>query len=107
MKTGVASYNRKLIGPDSAGEGLAIRFQLAILEHMTITEQMPTSTEAVSNDLLVKIAKLYYLDNLTQLQISRRLGLSRQKVQRLIQTAQGKGDRADHHSAGVEHVGGS
>jgi DNA-binding transcriptional regulator LsrR (DeoR family) len=58
---------------------------------MPIFEHLPTSREAVSNDLLVKIAKLYYLDDLTQLQISRRLGLSRQKVQRLIQTAREKG----------------
>ena len=54
-------------------------------------EQLPKSMETVGNDLLVKIAKLYYLDDLTQLQISRRLGLSRQKVQRLIQTAREKG----------------
>jgi DNA-binding transcriptional regulator LsrR (DeoR family) len=58
---------------------------------MSIAEQMPNSTEAVSNHLLVKIAQLYYLDDLTQLQISRRLGLSRQKVQRLIRTAREKG----------------
>ena len=67
-----------------------------------MTEQMPTSTDAVSNHLLVKIAELYFLDDLTQLQISRRLGLSRQKVQRLIRRA-GKGHRPDHHSAGAEN----
>jgi DNA-binding transcriptional regulator LsrR (DeoR family) len=58
---------------------------------MHVNEQMPIPMEAASNDLLVKIAKFYYLDNLTQLQISRRLGLSRQKVQRLIKAAREKG----------------
>ena len=58
---------------------------------MTIHEQMPASTDAVSNHLLVKIAELYFLDELTQLQIARRLGLSRQKVQRLIHAAKEKG----------------
>ena len=61
------------------------------IEHMTTHEQMPTSTDAVSNHLLVKIAELYFLDELTQLQIARRLGLSRQKVQRLIHAAKEKG----------------
>jgi DNA-binding transcriptional regulator LsrR (DeoR family) len=59
--------------------------------HMTNIEHLPRSSKAASNQLLVKIAELYYLDNLTQLQISRRLDLSRQKVQRLIQTARERG----------------
>jgi len=58
---------------------------------MTKSEQLPISTDAVSNHLLVKIAELYFLDDLTQLQISRRLGISRQKVQRLIRAAKEKG----------------
>ena len=58
---------------------------------MIATEHKPKPTDAVSNHLLVKIAELYFLDELTQFQISRRLGLSRQKVQRLIRAAKDKG----------------
>ena len=58
---------------------------------MTTVEHLPKTSEAVSGRLLVKIAELYYLDDLTQLQISRRLGLSRQKVQRLIHAAKERG----------------
>ena len=41
--------------------------------------------------LLVKAARLYYEQGLTQVQISKRLRLSRQKVQRLLQTARNQG----------------
>lgn len=43
------------------------------------------------NRLLVKIAHLYYEDRLTQVEISQRLRLSRQKVQRLLQSARDQG----------------
>ncbi len=43
------------------------------------------------NRLLVKVAHLYYEDGLTQVEISRRLRLSRQKVQRLLQSARDQG----------------
>jgi DNA-binding transcriptional regulator LsrR (DeoR family) len=41
--------------------------------------------------MLVKTAQLYYEQELTQAQISQRLGLSRQKVQRLLQEAREQG----------------
>lgn len=41
--------------------------------------------------LLVKIARLYYEENLTQAQMAERLRLSRQKVQRLLQQAREEG----------------
>ena len=41
--------------------------------------------------LLVKAARLYYEQELTQAEISQRLRLSRQKVQRLLQTARNEG----------------
>ena len=41
--------------------------------------------------LLVKVARLYYDGGLTQVQISKQLRLSRQKVQRLLQTARNQG----------------
>jgi DNA-binding transcriptional regulator LsrR (DeoR family) len=41
--------------------------------------------------LLVKTARLYYEQELTQAEISQRLRLSRQKVQRLLQTARSEG----------------
>jgi DNA-binding transcriptional regulator LsrR (DeoR family) len=41
--------------------------------------------------LLVKAARLYYEQELTQAEISQRLRLSRQKVQRLLQTARSEG----------------
>jgi DNA-binding transcriptional regulator LsrR (DeoR family) len=41
--------------------------------------------------LLVKAARLYYEQDLTQMQISKRLGLSRQKTQRLLQQARESG----------------
>jgi DNA-binding transcriptional regulator LsrR (DeoR family) len=43
------------------------------------------------NRLLVKIAQMYFEDDLTQHQIAARLRLSRQKVQRLIQQARQEG----------------
>ena len=43
------------------------------------------------NRLLVKVARLYYEQELTQLEIARQLRLSRQKVQRLLQQAQADG----------------
>jgi DNA-binding transcriptional regulator LsrR (DeoR family) len=58
---------------------------------MTNREHLLNSTKADSARLLVKTAELYYLENLTQLQISHRLGLSRQKVQRLIRAARERG----------------
>jgi DNA-binding transcriptional regulator LsrR (DeoR family) len=76
---------------DRATQGIAVKQSLVYTEQMTKPEQLPTSTDAVSNHLLVKIAELYFLDDLTQLQISRRLGISRQKVQRLIRAAKEKG----------------
>ena len=71
--------------------GIACERSFRYTEQMTKSEQLPTSTDAVSNHLLVKIAELYFLDDLTQLQIGRRLGISRQKVQRLIRAAKEKG----------------
>jgi DNA-binding transcriptional regulator LsrR (DeoR family) len=44
-----------------------------------------------SNDLLVRIASLYYLNNETQESIAMRLGLSRQKVQRYLKKAHDEG----------------
>jgi len=41
--------------------------------------------------LLVKAARLYYEDGLTQAQVSQRLRLSRQKVQRILKTARDQG----------------
>jgi DNA-binding transcriptional regulator LsrR (DeoR family) len=41
--------------------------------------------------LLVKIARMYFEDDLTQHQIALRLRLSRQKVQRLLQQARAEG----------------
>jgi DNA-binding transcriptional regulator LsrR (DeoR family) len=41
--------------------------------------------------LLVKVARLYYEQDLTQMQISKRLRLSRQKTQRLLQQARESG----------------
>src|SRR5687768_9498309 len=41
--------------------------------------------------LLGRIARLYYEQDLTQLEISKRLRLSRQKVQRMIQQAKARG----------------
>ena len=43
------------------------------------------------NRLLVKIARMYFEDDLTQHQIAERLRLSRQKVQRLLQQAREEG----------------
>ena len=57
---------------------------------MVTTEHLPTESKA-STRLLAKVAELYYLEDLTQLQIGQRLGLSRQKVQRLIRMAREKG----------------
>jgi len=70
---------------------IADKSSFCYIEQMTSAEHMPTPTDSVSNHLLVKIAELYFLDDLTQLQISRRLGISRQKVQRLIRAAKEKG----------------
>jgi DNA-binding transcriptional regulator LsrR (DeoR family) len=44
-----------------------------------------------NNKLLIQVAKLYYLDQLTQLEIGRRLNTSRSTVSRLLQEARDKG----------------
>src|SRR5690349_4113347 len=44
-----------------------------------------------NNRLLVKVARLYYEDELTQAEIASRLLISRQKVQRLITQARAEG----------------
>jgi DNA-binding transcriptional regulator LsrR (DeoR family) len=57
---------------------------------------LPTPSESPRLDLdqdrlLVKVARLYYESELTQARIAQRLRLSRQKVQRLLDTAKEKG----------------
>jgi DNA-binding transcriptional regulator LsrR (DeoR family) len=49
------------------------------------------STHASDKDLLYKIAKAYYQDELTQHDIARRFGLSRVKVSRLLEQARQEG----------------
>ena len=41
--------------------------------------------------LLIKVARLYYQEDMTQSQIAKRLCLSRQKVQRLLSQARDEG----------------
>src|SRR4030066_1158940 len=48
-------------------------------------------TPLENNRLFVKIARLYYEQDLTQSEIGERLRLSRQKVQRLLQQAKEQG----------------
>lgn len=48
---------------------------------------MPPDPDAIRHNLLVDVARLYYLDALTHQQIADRLGLSRVKVTRLLRQA--------------------
>lgn len=55
-------------------------------------------------DLLARVASLYYLEEWTQDKIARQLGLSRQKVQRLLHQAREQRIVEIHvHSAPVLH----
>jgi DNA-binding transcriptional regulator LsrR (DeoR family) len=67
-------------------------------EHLLDGESNPTVMISVSdhNRLLVKIARLYYEQEMTQGEIGKRLRLSRQKVQRLLHQA---------HDQGVVRIG--
>lgn len=48
---------------------------------------MPPAPDSIRHNLLVDVARLYYLDDLTHQQIADRLGLSRVKVTRLLRQA--------------------
>jgi len=59
---------------------------------MANAQKIMKSTEKVEQaDFLYQIARLYYEEKLTQEQIASQIGLSRQKVQRLLDSAKKEG----------------
>jgi len=54
---------------------------------------MPKSSNGISNqyEIMTRIANMYYLDNITQEQIAKHIGISRIKVGRLLRKAREEG----------------
>src|SRR5690554_3906204 len=53
--------------------------------------QLQTNQEQKRLSLMVQIATLYYEDNLTQAEIAKQLGLTRLRVNKLLQAARAEG----------------
>ena len=51
----------------------------------------PATMTATNQDLISRVLNLYYVDELTQAEVGRRLGLSTAKVNRLLQQARQQG----------------
>jgi DNA-binding transcriptional regulator LsrR (DeoR family) len=62
-----------------------------IYAHSKCSKTMRSTKELKQAEFLYQVARLYYEEELTQEQIARQIGLSRQKIQRLLDSAKKEG----------------